>query len=110
FRAAGGYWRRLLPMDDPNAEPSYPDPRTDKGALRARVALALIFQGNTSLAKGELARLRAEAPTAAGRLAGRDGPFADTLQGLLDRPPALAPEATGEGEWTSFAGSAAREG
>ena len=69
------------------------------------------YSRGTSLRnKAELARLKAEHPNAAGRLAGKDGPFATTLQTLIDRPPSFPTEATGDGEWTAFAGSAARDG
>ncbi len=109
FRAAEGYWRRLLPSAGA-AEPPFPDPKTDPATVRARVILAIIFQGEPERARQELAKLRADAPKAAGRLAGRDGSFAETLQGLLDHPPALAAEASGDGEWPAFAGSASRSG
>jgi outer membrane protein assembly factor BamB/tetratricopeptide (TPR) repeat protein len=109
FRTAEGYWRRLLPSDDA-AEPPYPDPRTDSASIRARVILAAVFQGDYGRARQDLDRLRADAPKAAGRLAGRDGPYVETLQALLDRPPVLAADVAGDGEWTAFGGSAERVG
>jgi outer membrane protein assembly factor BamB len=109
FRTAEGYWRRLLPSADA-AEPSFPDPKTDPAAVRARVALAAIFQGEPERARQELAKLKADSPKAAGRLAGKDGPYVETLQGLLDRPPVFTAEVAGDGEWPAFAGSAARTG
>lgn len=109
FRTAEGYWRRLLPSADA-AEPSFPDPKTDLAAVRARVVLAVLFQGETERARQELATFEKDHPKAAGRLAGKDGPYAQTLGALLDRPPVFAAEASGDGEWTAFGGSASRNG
>jgi outer membrane protein assembly factor BamB len=109
FRAAEGYWRRLLPGANPSGEPSFPDPKADPATVRARVILAAIFAGERDRARRELKQFRRDFPKATGHLAGRDGPFADTLQALLARPPVVA-AAHGDGEWTAFAGSAAHAG
>jgi outer membrane protein assembly factor BamB len=109
FRTAEGYWRRLLPAAD-GAEPSFPDPKADPAAVRARVILAVLFQGETERARQELAAFEKDHPKAAGRLAGKDGPYSATLQALLDRPPVFVAEASGDGEWTALGGSASRNG
>jgi outer membrane protein assembly factor BamB len=109
FRAAEGYWRRLLPTANPAGEPAFPDPKTDPASVRARLILAAIFADERDRARRELKQLRQDFPKATGHLAGKDGAFAETLQALLDRPPTLAAE-PGNGKWTAFAGSAAHEG
>ena len=109
FRTAESVWRRLL-VDSPNdLDPPFPDPKADPTAVRSRVALALIFQGELEAARAELKKVAAN-PKATGRLAGVDGPFAETLQKLLERPPVLSADATGDGEWTGFGGSSSRSG
>lgn len=106
FRAAEGYWRRLLP----NAvEASYPDPRGDPAAVRARVALAVIFQIDAVRAHREVEQFKKDFPKAAGRLAGKEGLYAETLAGLLTQPPVLIAD-RGDGAWTGFAGGPDRSG
>lgn len=100
FRAAEGYWRRLLPNA---AEASYPDPRGDAAAVRARVALAVIFQNDALRAFREVEQFKKDFPKATGRLAGKDGLYAETLAGLLTQPPVLIAD-RGDGAWTGFAG------
>lgn len=109
FRTAEGYWRRLLPNPDPAGDPSYPDPKIDPAAVRARVVLSAVFLGELDRARTELAALRAEYPQATGRLAGKDGPLVDTLQTLLDGPPVVVAEPVSGGGWTGFAGGPARD-
>ncbi|WP_143392737.1 PQQ-binding-like beta-propeller repeat protein [Fimbriiglobus ruber] len=114
FRAAEEYWRRLLPArngkTDLAIDPPFPDPTTNPAVVRARVAMAVVFQGDAARARAEVAEVAARFPTASGRLAGKDGLYAGTLKGLLDRPPVLVADQSGEGEWSSFAGTAARTG
>jgi len=110
FRTAETYWRRLLPMTPTTAEACFPDPKIDPALIRARVALALVFQGELDAARGEQKLLEKSAPKAVGRLAGIDGPLLDTLQKVLDRPPVFAMDQNGDGEWTTFGGSPSRSG
>lgn len=108
FRTAELLWRRLL--RDAEADVAYPDAKADPAAIRARVVLAVIFQGEPDRAKAELAAFKAKHPAAAGPLAGTTGPFADTLQRVLDHPPQVSPD-TGNGrEWPTFAGDPQRTG
>ena len=109
FRAAAAAWRKLLP-DAPADEPAFPDPTADPAAVRAKLALALVFAGDLDQAQAELATLRNKHPKAAGPLAGRTGPYLDTLMPMLAAPPRVPPDATPGGDWTTFAGSAARTG
>ncbi len=106
FRDAERLWRRLLP-DSPDG--SYPAPRTPPAVAWSRALVAVVYQGEPDRARRELDAFRAAHPAAAGKLAGRDGPFAATLQALLDRPPRLPPEPGGAADWPTFAGGPARE-
>ena len=72
--------------------------------------LAVLFQGESERARQELAKFEKEHPKAAGRLAGKDGPYVQTLRALLDRPPVFVAEVAGDGEWTTLGGSASRSG
>jgi outer membrane protein assembly factor BamB len=109
FRAAAAAWRALVP--DPSADgPTFPDPKRDPAAVRARLALALIFAGDLEAAGAELAALRDKHPTAAGRLAGQTGSYVSTLTSLMKAPPRVPSDATPGGDWPTFAGSFARSG
>ena len=86
YASSETYLRRLLPTVVTTDDPSVPNVQTPVATLRARLALALIFQGSPA-AKAEVAEVRAKFPAATGRLAGRDGVYADTLESLLREPP-----------------------
>lgn len=108
FRAAEVLWRRLLP--DADADLVYPTAKTDPAAVRARLVLAAVFQAEQDRAKAELATLKAKHPTAAGPLAGKTGSYVETLQPLLDRPPALAPGTAAGRGWPTLGGDPGRDG
>ncbi len=108
FRAAERIWRQLLP--DGDTELSYPGPVTDPADIRARVLLARIFQGKVTEAKEELAAFRARYPEAKGTFAGRDGPYADTLQAFLDSPPNVPLAANSGINWPTYGGGPERSG
>ena len=108
FRAAEAGWRRLLP--DAGADVVYPGSKADPALVRARIALAVIFQGDAVRAKAEVAAFRAKHATAAGTLAGRTGPLAETLQAFLASPPKLPPDATGGTAWPTYGGAPDRAG
>lgn len=107
FRTAEVVWRRLLP--DADADVPYPSPRTDPAAVRARLVLAAAFQGDADRAKAELAKLTEKHPAAAGPLAGKTGPYAETLRPYLDRVPDLAAGAAGR-DWPALGGDPRRTG
>ena len=110
FREAEACWRRLLP-ESPLESVPFPDPRkASRAGVLARIVLAGIFQGERAAASRDLAVLAKEFPDAKGRLAGKDGTFAETLTALLASPPGVPPEPTPDGDWTAFAGSATRSG
>ncbi|HJZ60465.1 MAG TPA: hypothetical protein VKE74_36315, partial [Gemmataceae bacterium] len=120
FRTAEQLWRRLLPrtadrwwerllVEDPDIP--YPTPAADPAAVRARVALAVIFQGEADRARQELVRLAALHPGARGPFAGGDGPYAEALEAFLVRPPRFLPDAgAAKGDWPTFAGGPGRTG
>lgn len=108
YRTAELLWRRLLP--DGGADVSHPTPPADLAAVRARVVLAAIFTGEVDRAAAELKAFAAKHPAAAGPLAGKTGPYAVTLQALLDRPPRPPADPAGAADWPTFAGDPGRTG
>ncbi len=109
YRSAETSLRRLVPTANATDDPSVPVVKTPPATVRARLALALIFQGSPA-AKAEVAELRAKFPAATGRLAGRDGTFADTLEALLREPPSTTVPAALTGDWCTLGGDSARGG
>jgi outer membrane protein assembly factor BamB len=85
----------------------YPDTDTDLAAVRARLVLASILQGDIPRAKWELALFRGLHPREEGRLAGSTGVYVERLDELL-REQALWPSRLAEGDWPTFAGSPSR--
>lgn len=106
FRTAQLHWRRLL--SDGNGDITYPGSRADPAAIRARIILASIFQGDTEGAAAELTAFKAKHPDARGTIAGRDGPLADTLQSVLDAAPRVPPAGVTGTDWPTFGGDANR--
>ena len=74
YQAARNAWLR---MD------AYPDTDFSSASLQARLTLISIREEDWERAESELAELRADNPTAMGRLGGRDGVLAELLAGLL---------------------------
>lgn len=108
FRAAERTWRRLLP--DSGADITYPASRSDPAAVRARIVLAIIFQGDLDRAARELTTFRKRHPGANGPLAGKTGPFAEILQGILENPPGVSPPANPGSSWPAFGAGPDRSG
>ena len=108
FRAAEQVWRPLLP--DGGADIPYPGSGQDPAAVRARIVLAIIYQGELDRAARELIAFRRLHPGASGSFAGKIGPLAETLQGVLDNPPAISPQANAGANWPSFGGGPDRSG
>lgn len=108
FRAAEQLWRRLLPETGPDVP--YPTPPADPAAVRARIVLATIFQGELKRARSDLAAFKAQFPNASGPFAGKTGPYADALQALLDHPPRPPSDATAGNTWPTFGGGPGRTG
>lgn len=108
FRAAEAVWRRLL--SDADADIVYPNSKADPALVRARIALAVIFQNDIARAKAEVEAFKRKHPDATGTLAGKTGPLLATLQAHLARPPQLAPDATAETAWPTYGGGPDRAG
>jgi len=85
---------------------SYPDSDQELAGVRARLVLVSILEGNYARAEQELNLLKRLVPTTAGRLAGRQGPYAETLSALLEQANAW-PESHGDSNAT-LAGNPAR--
>jgi hypothetical protein len=112
FREALRWWRLLArPASEadrggPSAgEMLYPDPRGDVARVRAKQVLALLFEGDRAAAAAELRAFRGLHPDARGKLAGREGKYADILAAWLREPPDV-PEYR---DWPTFAGGPARD-
>lgn len=108
FRAAEGAWRRLLP--DAGADVFYRDSKADPALVRARVALAVIFQGDGARAKAEVEAFKLKHPNASGALAGKTGLLRDALDTFLAAAPKLAPDAIGGAAWPTYGGAPDRSG
>ena len=103
FHAAEQLWRRLLP--DAGADLPYPKSQADAAAVRARLVLAAAFAGDVGRAEAEFATLKEKHPDAKGNIAGRDGPYAETLRAVLDSPPVVPPAANRGADWPAFGGA-----
>ncbi len=106
FVAAERAWRALLPETD-DGTLTYPKPKTDPAAVKAKLILLRATNGDRNGATAELELLKKAHPKASGALGGVNGVFADTLVKLIAAPPALAPAPNG---WTGFAGGPTRDG
>jgi outer membrane protein assembly factor BamB len=121
FGEAERCWRYIVrPADEkrkdgeaigPFAQLVCPDPHADVARIRAKIFLARLFrsQGQDSRSRldEELTTFRAQHAKAEGRLAGRQGNYADTLQALLNEspPPRPADETV---VWPTFAADPGR--
>jgi outer membrane protein assembly factor BamB len=107
FAEAESWWRLVAPLEEPEeVSLVFPDPPAAVAArARAKQLLARLFAGRSGFGR-DLARFRTRHGKAAGRLAGRDGAYADILEALAkERRARPAPEA---GDWTTFAGAPSR--
>lgn len=107
------FWRQLLPL--PADKSSFPTWRTvatcryPPAAVRARLILTTILEGDLPRAKRELAEFSVIHPEEMGRMGGRDTVLAKTLGHLLaqaERWPSPQPTK----DWPTFARSAERHG
>jgi outer membrane protein assembly factor BamB len=106
-------WSKIEPRWRERTEPpdwlAYPDTDLDLAAVRARLVLVSIREGDFERAALELEAFRRFHPQAAGRLAGQVGPYWPALEQMLARArqwPVPAPPA----DWPTFAGSPNRNG
>ena len=110
FRTAENTWRRLLPHAEAGGDLVYPGSKADPAIVRARVALAVIFQNDLNRSKAEVAAFKQKYPAATGTLAGKTGPLAQTLEAFLAAPPKLPPDPTGGNAWVTYGGAPDRAG
>jgi outer membrane protein assembly factor BamB len=118
FAVARRYWLMLLPADAPEKQAlppplrslSFPQPKTEAAAVRARLILINLFRGEHDQAREALAAFAKLHPQASGPLAGQNGPYVTTLQRFLERPPSTAIHSAAENarQWPTFAGDVSR--
>jgi outer membrane protein assembly factor BamB len=108
FRTAETVWRRLLP--DAGADVAYPGAKADAALVRARIALAVVFQNEPARAKVEVEAFKAKHANATGALGGKTGPLLATLEAYAAAPPRLPPDATSGTAWATFGGGPDRAG
>jgi outer membrane protein assembly factor BamB len=107
--AAESTWRRILP--DP-AKPGWnvATAPKDAAAIRARIALAVLRQGDNVRSQAAMDSFQKSDGEASGLLAGRDGRYLDTLRALnkqfVPDPSATSPTGT----WATLGGSSNRSG
>ncbi len=129
FDEAEHWWRTLTPLASADRRDLFfPDPETDAARTRAKQLLARLFRGDgrryrepsgtgpARLAEptwdDDLAAFRKLHPDAAGKLAGREGRYADILQAVGGGLRAGARSETGPGaaerDWPTFGGEGGR--
>ncbi len=130
FAAARWYWERIIPHPQPTLDqqqgiqdskskpqgprpktfstwPGYPDTKLDLAAVRARLVLASILEGDRPRAKEDLLEFVRLHKDARGWLAGREAVFSEELAALLAESEKWPPIKQKTG-WPTFAGSPAR--
>jgi len=118
---ARGYWEKILPPDywarlapavvQTNGSPVwllYPDSDLDRAAVRARLLLAIILDGDLKSARQALEPFRRECGAAEGKLGGRRVKYAEFLEELLSESSGWPAEKV-DRQWPTFAGSPQRD-
>ncbi len=105
FGMAERYWRKLLP----DSEGKYPAPRAKPADVAARILAATILRGDRHAAGAMLEAFEKRYPGAEGRVAGRTGPYLETLTALANARPAEQRIEAG-GDWSALGGSPSRDG
>jgi outer membrane protein assembly factor BamB len=108
------YWSTLHPLWDPHSTSpkklTYPNPKSDPAAIRARLILVKLFRRESADARRQMAFFRNTYADAKGLLAGRDGKYVETLDRLLapaNKLQTTLPEAVAD-RWTTMGNSPAR--
>lgn len=112
---ARGYWERILPPTYWSRAPAdgsavwllYPDTDLDQAAVRARLLLATILQGDRQLAQNGLEAFRRDCGSARGNMGGRQVNYAEFLDDLCSQCAAWPAERV-DGHWHTFAGARER--
>ncbi|HVX09866.1 MAG TPA: PQQ-binding-like beta-propeller repeat protein [Pirellulales bacterium] len=112
---ARGYWKRILPPDywALRAPPVvgwllYPDTDLDRAAVRARLLLATVLEGEFELARHDLEIFRRECGAARGRMGGREINYVEFLDELLSEGAGWPAERV-DRQWPTFGGSLERD-
>jgi outer membrane protein assembly factor BamB len=85
----------------------YPDSNIEPAGVLARLALASIFEGSQERARAELSILRLLYSEATGQIAGRDGRYAELMQGILEQSADWSAKKQ-TADWPTFAGNTLR--
>jgi outer membrane protein assembly factor BamB len=112
FDEAEQLWRMVVPptsvpANAADAKPPVVDPKIDIAGIRAKQILAQLFRGEVSHVSAVIEAFAKTHPAAKGKLAGRQGVYAETLHALASRPGDLG-SPLGPGSWNQFAGDAER--
>ncbi len=105
FDEAEYWWSILTPLREDKGDLVYPDPETDAARTQAKQLLAGLFRDDPGW-DDALAAYRKRHPDAAGKLAGREGRYADVLKAVaagLRRP-----DGSTERDWPTFGGDPGR--
>jgi len=106
------FWEQLIPQqpgdDGLPRQLAYPDAELDVAAVRARLILVSILDGDQPRATGELDRYKELHAGAKGRFAGRDVVYFDYLEKLLAEAAKWPPRTRPATDWRTFAGDFAR--
>ena len=86
---------------------AYPDSNLDLDAVRARLALVSLLEGNIERATAEIVLLNRLAPTAQGKIGGRAGKLVSLLDELRQQSLQWPPAET-DHDWPTYAGSPTR--
>lgn len=105
FGVAERYWRKLLP----DSEAKYPAPRAKPADIEARILAATILRGDRHASGAMLESFEKRYPGAEGRVAGRTGPYLETLTALANARPSEQRIEAG-GDWSTLGGSPSRDG
>ena len=80
---------------EPPAWLAYPDTKMNLADVRARLVLVSVMEGALDRARVELDDFRRRHPNARGRIAGREGPYIETLDKLLAAATAIPAASSG---------------
>lgn len=108
FEEAIAAYRVLVPdRPDNPAGLTHPDPSVDLAQVAAKKLLCRAALGTNPPGAQDLDTYAKQFPNAAGSLAGREGPYLETLRDALQQD-RLTPSEQPDGRWPTFAGSPTR--
>lgn len=101
FFAARSAWQSVRPETSAAGSTPYPDSATPLAAVRARMALVSIREGDFDRARREIDELAAQHPDDTGRLGGREVNFVERLNELWGQAK-QGPQPRGGGDWPTL--------